>query len=145
MEGHPAWMASISLRGAQGTIAAGRYTMAQRMTAAAVLRSLLHGVGDPACEVLFRSNVALFLHRRVSAAEEAGLPQLCSVYPAALPVQVLSRKGVPALPSTEPCAQPVHIVLDPRRPDLWAPLGCGACPSCRARGAIHQRPPGNPS
>jgi len=56
------------------------------------------------------------------------------------PVEVLWSKGLPDTPSAQPCAIPRREPINPRRPDLWAPIDCGECPSCLARKAYEACP-----
>lgn len=136
MEGYPAWMASLCLRGPRGIIHTARYTMEQMLQSRQVLYRALEKAGDPSRERLFRANACLYLHRCTSTDEQARLPHCETSFPAALPIQVLYTKGLPPIPSTDPCADPRRHILDPRRPDLWLPEDCGACVSCLARDRV---------
>jgi len=135
MEGHPAWMASLSLRGAEGPINVFKYSMAQMIRATELLRTALRGVGNPERERLFHTNGCLYLHRAVSERERMILPAACPRSVASLPLRVIYTRGLPPIPSTDPCADPIRQVLNPARPDLWTPEECGECPSCEARKA----------
>jgi hypothetical protein len=139
MEGQPAWMASITLRGPRGIINVGRYTMEQMLQAKSILNQALQGAGNPDRERLFRTNALLYLHRAASAEEQERLPSACASFPAALPIQILYTKGLPPILSTDPCERPRRGPHFPGRPDLWIPLGCNECPSCWARDDVQRR------
>ena len=85
---------------------------------------------------MFRMNVTLCLHRAATEEEIAGLPEswhndLSGM--AGGPVEVLWTKGCGSSPSAMPCHNPHQIIVDPKRPDLWAPGDCEECEPCLAR------------
>lgn len=99
----------------------------------AVLRGILHGVGNPERERLFRMNLTLCVHRVLSEEEKEALPAACKAYrPSHLaggPIEVISETEPGAL-STRPCDSPRKR---PISAGVWIPGDCGDCPSCLAR------------
>lgn len=141
MDGAPVWLASLSRRSllTNRFIPTGRWSPRLREESIRLLRDALDGRGDPGRERVFRMNVTLCLHRALSARdlEQLGTPfdPSLSTDLAGGPVEVL-WESVPGRASTRPCASPRRHFLDPREPELWLPLDCGTCASCRARAQV---------
>lgn len=134
MDGEPVWLASYSLRMANGTaISTSNYTRQMRRRAERVLLDVLKGVGDGRKERLFGMCLTTCVHRAASAKEIAGFPEACrtkrSRFLAGGPVEVM-RESVPGRPSTQPCHNPRKAELEP---GIWLPIDCEACPPCLAR------------
>ena len=53
----------------------------------------------------------------------------------AAPCVVLESRGLPDIPSTNPCKNPTKEPIEGMAydPELWVPIDCGRCASCRAR------------
>lgn len=140
MNGQPVWLASISRRDASGRlVATGRWSKGLRDASVAILRDVVHGVGDPTRERLFRMNITLCMHRALTDEEVAGLPKswhaAAPMDIAGGPVEVL-RESTPGALSTQPCKKPGKRVIMMKQPELWLPIDCGKCPPCKARAAI---------
>lgn len=144
MNGAPVWLASLSRPNlaTRERLPTTRWTGAQMADGEHILRQTLDGIGDPTAQRLFRMQLTLCLHRRVSQEEQAHLPASFWEHPAiglaGAPVAVL-WETVPGSPSTRPCANPGHRMLSATDPELWLPVACGVCPSCRARAAIDEQ------
>lgn len=106
------------------------------------MKKVLGPLGDKSKERHFRMNATLCIHRALSAAEVAQLPDEFTCAPAldiaGGPVAILWESEEGAI-STRPCANPEHMILDPKQPELWVPIDCGKCPSCVARIAAQAR------
>lgn len=138
MSGRPVWLASVSVRTAQGAIIpTGRWAASTRARAERTLEALLDGIGDVSREVLFRMNITLCRHRGLTDEEEAGLPgsfhDFRATDTAGCSVETIWRRGVDS-PASLPCEDPGREPIGDRPdPDLWLPIPCGACEPCRAR------------
>lgn len=141
MNGRPVWLASVSMRDSLGRIIpTGRWTYRQREKADQIIERLLDGVGDHSREVAFRMNVTVCRHRGLTALEESGLPssfhEFQATDSAGASVELLWARGVTGA-AIEPCANPGREPIgDSDDPDLWLPIPCGRCASCRARQAV---------
>lgn len=140
MEGRPVWLASISRRTPAGRIiGVDDWAPPVRDRARRALEEMLSGIGDESAQRLYRMNVTMCMHRRVTDEEEAALPlsfcDLPALDIAGGPVEIL-WENVSQRPSTRPCESPRHDVVLPGRPDLWFPGDCGECEPCGARALI---------
>jgi hypothetical protein len=143
MSGRPVWLASMTRRKKDGRIIpTPRWSPAQmRAARKAIYERVLAGVGDEARERGFRMNATLCVHRALSDAEIAALPdgwmKMPAIDVAGGPVEVLWRTPLAIdAPSTRPCVNPTRMPLPGTNdPDLWVPVDCGACEPCRARDA----------
>lgn len=143
MNGQPVWLASLSrpnpITGER--LPTTRWPDWGRSRGAALLRQVLDGLGDPARERLFRMQITLCLHRAATDAEVAALPEWFHAAPAVGlaggPVEVIWESEPGAL-STRPCLAPGRERLSRIDPDLWLPVECGECETCRARTRIEE-------
>src|SRR4029453_11044398 len=141
MSGTPVWLASLSRWSpiTREPIPTGRWSQVERDGAAALLREVLEGAGDPHRERHFRMNVTFCIHRAISTPEATALPVAFWHWPATGlaggPVEIL-WESEPGSPSTRPCLNPTRSRLGSRDPDLWLPVDWGRCPPCLARAAI---------
>lgn len=134
MDGQPVWLASYSLRQANGTaVSTGDFNRQQRRRAERVLLDVLKGVGDGRQERLFRMCLTTCIHRAATAQEVAGFPLACrgkrSRFLAGGPLEIL-RESKPGRPSTQPCHAPGKVQLEP---GIFFPIDCGDCPPCLGR------------
>lgn len=110
-----------------------------------LLDQVLAGAGNPARERVFRMCITLCMHRAVREDELTQIPawwhEADAVDIAGGPLEVLESRGVPDLPSAMPCYSPGRHPFTRKRPDLWIPVDCGACPPCIARKAVRTRGP----
>lgn len=138
------WLASLSRRNRFGKIWATQHWRHEFEWAYGLLCEVLFGLGDPRFERLFRMNVTLCLHRAATDAEIQcfARPLSASEEPALAggPVESLWARGFRPSLSCLPCAEPTRHLLDSSRPDLWAPIDCGRCPSCLDRKRIAHAP-----
>lgn len=138
MNGTPVWLASVSHK----SKTTDRWVRQEHATAKAMLLRVLQGVGDESRQRVFRMCVTLCMHRALTEAEIAGLPQSFhdaeAVDVAGGPVEIVEETE-PGSPSTRPCESPTMI-------DLAEALGrnishkgatfaqdCGNCIPCIAR------------
>lgn len=148
MGGQPVWLASCSvldlkrvdaIRGGPLLLSTELWTPQVRKEAERQLRLALAGVGNDALQRCFRMSATLCIHRAVTEAEHAGLPEdwKCTAPRdlAGAPLEVLwHTPGVPRVLSAEPCRRPGRQLA----PEL-AHLGifflveCRACDTCDAR------------
>jgi hypothetical protein len=163
------WLASCSLRVVEDSriVPTSTYGDAERRVAYHLLRRALEGVGDRAWERVFRMCVTTCMHRGLTDAEIARLPDgwhaAQAVDIAGGPVEVIrSRSPIGPIPSAEPCERPrlrpmsealreyAGVESDPSRDvaadgsTLYFPEDCGACRPCAAREAIAPRYGGRP-
>lgn len=136
MNGRPVWLASVTLRDANGIIIpTARYTTRGMQKAQTVLDELLAGVGDTSREVSFRMNLSLCRHRGLSVDEEEHLTNqfkdFCPTDSAGTAIEVLWKRGVSG-EAIEPCANPGRQYISDE-PHFWLPIPCGKCESCVAR------------
>lgn len=139
MDGRPVWLASYSLRENGRLVATGRYSQQQRRSAIQRLRDLLRDVGDDARTRVFRMNVTICLHKALTDEEALAIVPGWSCGAArdiaGGPVEIL-EESAPGAPSTRPCVAPKRGIISRERPDLWFPIDCGQCESCRARASL---------
>lgn len=143
MDGRPVWLASVSRRDVLGNIVpTGEWPMAMRNKAERLLKEILRGAGDPSRERLFRMNVTLCLHRGLTEAEEAGLPDWWHAAPAVDlaggAVEVLRSRGTSGRPAQQPCENPGRELPPSYDPRLWIPVDCAECAPCLDRAAIRE-------
>jgi hypothetical protein len=115
--------------------------MDEQRARAKIYEHALLGVGDQELERGFRMCATLCVHRALTDAEIAAMPDDCrapAVDLAGGPVEVLWRTpGVKDALSTQPCTAPTRVQLPGSdNPELWIPNDCGECPSCAARAAL---------
>jgi hypothetical protein len=138
MNGRPVWLASVSHRDSLGRIVpTGRWSERRREKADRVIERLLDGVGDPGREVAFRMNITVCRHRGLTNEEEVGLRRSFHEFKATdtagASVELLWARGVTGA-AIQPCANPRRKPIgDSGDPDLWLPIPCEQCESCRAR------------
>lgn len=140
MDGRPVWLASYSLRDKGKIKATGRYSQQERKRAIGRLYGLLRDVGDESHTRVFRMNVTICLHKALTDEESLAIvPGWCFSGRgrdiAGGPIEILEESR-PGAPSTRPCVSPSRGIIAPQRPDLWFPVDCGKCESCRARAAL---------
>lgn len=136
MSGRPVWLASVSRRRRGQIRATGTWTRRQFSEAENIAHRALSGAGAPQCERAFRMNITFCIHRALSAEEEESLPaEWCSAEGGLVgpPVEVLWSRGIDHTTAAMPCRAPSRLIIDPERPDLWVPEGCGKCDVCEAR------------
>lgn len=144
MNGTPVWLCSISRRAPGGrTLPTPLWSPSVMAESVALLRRVVGPAGNPARERVFRMQVTLCLHRALTDAEIAGLPDwFHEADPTDLaggPVEILEETE-PGAESTKPCHDPERVPLPGARgPLLWFPADCGRCPPCEARAAIMDR------
>ena len=134
------WLASVSRRSpiTDRFLPTPRWSADQLAEGETLLDQLLAGCGDPGGQRSFRMNLTLCRHRLLTTAEVRRTGGgACAHGIAGGPVAVLWETH-PGAASTRPCANPVRRPFpgEPVDPDLWLPIDCGRCPSCRARAAI---------
>lgn len=139
MGGRPVWLASVAMRGPGGEIVPTPALSAHRFARAqAIARQALEGAGDRGREVLFRMNLSTCLHRGLTEAEEASLPEsfhrFCATDTAGTAVEVLYVRGVSGVAHL-PCERPTKRYLR-AEPHYWLPEPCGECGPCAAREAV---------
>lgn len=115
-----------------------RWDAATRAQAEAIVTAALGDLGEAGDERLSRLGATMSLHRAARPDEVAASPgwwrAAPSVHIFGAPIEII-RESRPGALSTRPCADPVRRRIDPllTDPDLWYPVDCGVCPSCRAR------------
>lgn len=140
MQGTPVWLCSISRESLvrRGRLATSLWSPQLMRHSIDLLRRVIGPAGNPARERVFRMQITTCLHRALSDAEIAGLPDWFHAAEAidlgGGPVEILeeTERGSE---STRPCHAPERIPIDPSNPLLWFPGDCGRCPPCRARAA----------
>ena len=132
------WLASVSLHDKRGEIiSTNTWSSRQFRQADRIARQALHEAGDENRERTFRMCMTFCIHRGIRDDELAIIPrwwhEADAIDIAGGPLEMLSSKGVPDVLSAKPCYSPGKRPIAPRRPDLYFPVDCGACPPCVAR------------
>jgi hypothetical protein len=146
MGGRPVWLASVSQHDTKTgkAVPTGTWAWWELRKAEEKLDWLLAGVGDQRRgEREFRMNVTLCRHLSISDRELRGLTgnsrwEACPVRwsLAGGPIEVIYEKYIQhPSPTTKPCVNPERHVLGKGSDgkDLWVPIDCGECETCRAR------------
>jgi hypothetical protein len=138
MGGRPVWVASVSFReGAELIVPTTRWPVERQRQARRYLEAHVRGVGMSKRYRLYRMQVTLCLELAVTDEERAQLPPAEDWQPilAGGPCVLLESRGVPDIPSTNPCKNPTKEPIEGMAydPELWVPIDCGRCSTCRAR------------
>lgn len=142
MNGRPVWLASVGLHDRQGNvIATTQWPDEERERVRALIDKTLDNLGDESREVEFRMMITLCRHRGLSREEEEGLPasfhEAPAVDTAGASIELLSVKGVSG-DAIKPCMFSKKEFAFLPRQDIWLPVPCGKCKTCRAREALRQ-------
>jgi hypothetical protein len=138
MRGSPVWLASISRRpqGRREALSTQVWSPSTMQDSVDLLRRILGPAGNPDRERIFRMQVTLCIHRALTDAEVAALPDSFHAAEATDlaggPVEILFETEDSG-PSTRPCLNVKRLPLSRTDPLLWFPGDCGDCVPCLAR------------